>query len=259
MKHPLIYFLALIMLLACGRSSDNTQNAPALENIAPSGKSANTDLPRKLIRNGSITFNTNNTDESYRFIVAAVDRNKGYIASERTYNSDNLKGYNLTVRVPAANFDKLVSEIVSSGNVKELEEKTTAIDDVTEEFIDVESRLKIKKESELRLLDLLKQAKNVSEIVAINEQLTNLRADIESIEGRLKYLENQVSYSTLEINIHQKTRMSGRFFSEISTGFSEGWQIFLQLLSLLSYLWVIILVVVIAWRLGLYFRRRKRQ
>lgn len=258
MKHPLIYSLAFLLLMACG-PSDNREYAPALQENVPTAKENTSEMPRKLIRNGSISFTTDDINESYKFITGVVGKYKGYISSEQTYNYDKSSGYTITARVPAENFDKLLAEIANSTNIKELEEKSISISDVTEEFIDVEARLKVKKESEQRLLDLLKQAKNVSEIAAINEQLTNMRADIESIEGRLKYLDNQVNYSTLEIRFSKKTRISGRFYSEISNGFGEGWQIFLGLISLLSYLWVIILVIILIWRLVVFYRRRKRK
>ncbi len=215
-------------------------------------------MPRKLIRNGSIRFISDDVSATYSNVAGSVKKFEGYIADERTYNSDASSGYDLTIRVPSGNFDKLINEILSGKNVKKLEEKSTGINDVTEEFIDVEARLKIKKESELKLLELLKQAKNVSEIIAINEQLTNLRADIESTEGRLKYLENQVSFSTLQVNFYTEAKYSSHFFSEISDGFSRGWQIFLQLLTLISYLWVIILAGIIIWISVRWYRRRKR-
>lgn len=255
-----LFSVIIILFISCSRSSDELEyvaSTNVLAEVVPS-KGSNEDIPRKLIKNGSIRFQTDDTGESYRFILGAVKRAEGYISDERTYNYNSSNGYELTIRVPADKFDKLLADIIASENIRKLEEKSTTIQDVTEEFIDVQARLKIKKESELRLLELLKQAKNVTDIVKINEQLTNLRADIESIEGRLRYLENQVSLSTLNVNFYKKTKYSGRFFDEISTGFAEGWQIFLHLLTLLSYLWVIIIVLIIIWRVIAYVRRKRR-
>ena len=70
--------------------------------------------------------------------------------------------------------------------------------DVTEEYIDITARLKTKKELEARYLELLKKANKVEEIVSIEKEIGNLRSDIESIEGRLRYINNAVAYSTLD-------------------------------------------------------------
>lgn len=259
-KQILLYSTILLLLMGCGPSgSKNEYEAPAIQSeMAAPSKERTAAYPRKLIKNGSVRFKTDDIGESYRTITNAVRKYEGYIADERSYDYKTSTGIDLTIRVPADKFDNLLSEIITGENVKKIEEKSTSINDVTEEFIDIEARLKVKKESELKLLELLKQSKSVSDIVSINEQLTNLRADIESIEGRLKYLENQVNFSTLTVNFHKETKVSGRFLSELATGFSEGWQIFLRLLTLLSYLWVIIVFIIIAWRLALYIRRRRR-
>lgn len=259
-RHIFLYSCILVLLISCSHQADNREySAPAYqaEELAPSKENAPA-MPRKIIRNGSVRFKTDDTGESYHHITSSVKKFGGYIADERTYDYKTSVGFELTIRVPSEKFDNLLTEITTNENVKKLEEKSTSINDVTEEFIDIEARLKIKKESELKLIDLLKQSKSVSDIISINEQLTNLRSDIESIEGRLKYLENQVSYSTLSVNFYKETKFSSRFISEISNGFSEGWQIFLRLVTLISYLWVIIVIIFIGWRLALYIRKRRR-
>ncbi|HLN73769.1 MAG TPA: DUF4349 domain-containing protein [Prolixibacteraceae bacterium] len=259
-KSAFLYCCILILLWGCGPSSENRDYAagPVLTDkvVATEGAKA-VKMPRKLIKNGSIRFRTDDTEATYDFVVKAIKKYDGYIADERAFNYKNSTGHEMTIRVPADNFDNLRAAILMSENIKKIEEKSTSITDVTEEFIDIEARLKVKKESEMKLLDLLKTSKNLTDVLKINEQLTNLRADIESIEGRLKLLENQVSFSTLNVSFSKGTKYSNRFTNEISEGFSEGWQIFLRLLTLLSYLWVIILAGLMFWWFIRYIRKRR--
>jgi len=69
----------------------------------------------------------------------------------------------LTIKVPSDKFDSLLNYIIDNANIRSLETKSVQIKDVTEEFIDIEARLKIKKESHQKLSELLKQAKNLTE------------------------------------------------------------------------------------------------
>ena len=122
------------------------------------------------------------------------------------------------------------------------------------------TRLKIKKETEQKLFELLQQTKNITDILAVQKQLTDLQADIESIEGNLKYLTNQVEYSTIHLTFYEKIKLSRRFFSEIYDGLKGGWQVFLYVLTGISYLWVIILIIfLILFGNKLYKKRRSKK
>ena len=95
------------------------------------------------------------------------------------------------IRVPADRFDELL--LIIEPLASKIESKNINTQDVTEEFIDVETRLKTKKELETRYLEILKQAKTVTDIISIESQIATVRSEIESMEGRINYLKNQVS------------------------------------------------------------------
>ena len=80
---------------------------------------------------------------------------------------------------------------------------------MTEEFVDLKARLKAKKELEDRYLQLLEQAKNVKEMLEIERELSNIREEIEAKEGRLQYLQNKVTLSTIYINFYKTTQSKG--------------------------------------------------
>ncbi len=247
------------LLIGCKSSSSEAPVSNELVNNQPATETIDKDL-RKIIKEADLRFRTKDNHETYSLIKNSLKGFGAYISEENTFNYSNRTGFDITIRVPAERFDSLLDFIVTHANIKELDNKSTQLKDVTEEFIDIQARIKIKKESEQKLADLLKQAKNLSETLEIQKQLTDLRADIESIEGRLKYLTDQVNYSTIRISFYENIKYSKRFFGDFWDALKDGWQVFLHLITLLTYLWVVILVfILIRWGYKYYKREAKNK
>jgi len=246
MKKTLCFVLLSIFLFGCGAKHERTA-VGAISALAVKEKSIE-DIginDRKLIKDGNLRFQTNDIEKANALIKSSVNKFGGYISEESNYNNNTEVGYDLTIRVPALKYDSLMNFILKNVKIKELNNKSTKINDVTEEFIDIQARLKIKKESEQKLTDLLKQAKNLTEVLEIQKQLTDLRADIDSTEGRMKFLAAQVDYSTINVSFYEKISYSNRFFGDFWSAIKDGWQVFLHVVTLLTYLWVVILVIVL--------------
>jgi len=129
---------------------------------------------------------------------------------------------------------------------------------VTEQFIDVEARLKTKKELEIRYKEILKQAKTVQDIVSIESQIASVRSEIESMEGRLNYLKNQVAFSTLNVTYYETIGTDFGFASKFIESLKGGWDNLLAFIIFMINLWPFVLglsiVVVWIWR-----KRMKRK
>lgn len=270
MKKLLYFMLLVVFLTGCNKASkeavvlsDLAVNAES--SMVPSMKSSGGGTiqevvdtsNRKLIKDGSLEFQTNDVENAGNSIKSTLNKFGAYITSESSFNNNSRIGYNMTIRVPADNFDDLMGEILKGSDIKKVTSKSTQITDVTEEFIDVEARMKIKKETEKKMLELMVKAKNLTETLEVQRQLTELRAEIESIEGRLKYLNNQVNYSTLNVSFYETNRANGNFSGNIWEAFKNGWSIFLQLITLLAHIWVVILFVVLTVVGIKIFKRRK--
>lgn len=255
MKRLLYLWVLTVLLTGCSGSKNEVTDSMELVNNQPATEKIDKDS-RKLIKEANLRFRTNDIQQSYSSINSSLKKYGAYISEENTFNSNSRTGVDLIIRVPSDRFDSLLNSIVANVNIRELENKSTEIIDVTEEFIDIQARIKIKKESEQQLTDLLRQSKNLSETLEIQKQLTDLRADIESIEGRLKYLAAQVDYSTLKVSFYEHIQYSERFFSDFWDALRDGWQVFLHIITLLTYLWVVILVFfMVRWGYKRYNRR----
>jgi len=176
---------------------------------------------RKIIKEGSISFETNNILEARKKIDKVVKELGAYVSADTENKYPEKIQQNMTIRVPFADFDNLLNKIVSG--VEHLDSKDINATDVTEEFLDVQTRIKTKKELEARYLQILTKANSVSDIMEVERQIAVLREEIESAEGRLKFLENRTSLSTLHITFYEYHESEKGFGSEFSRGFVNGW------------------------------------
>jgi hypothetical protein len=265
MKSYLILVLA-VTFLSCndGRNSmrvesDQQANYKEVAMMAPAqeSESGNTmTIDRKLIRNGHLEFKTDDVKKVKVEIEKISKELNGYISDETENNYDARVQYNQTIRVPTDQFDALIASIEKLAD--KVENKGINTQDVTEEFIDVEARLKTKKELEARYSEILKQAKTVSDIISIESQIANVRAEIESMTGRLNYLKNQVSFSTLNVSYYQVLGTDFGFASKFVQSLKDGWDNLLSFLIGMVSFWPFVLggAIIIFWWIK---RRRAKQ
>jgi hypothetical protein len=212
---------------------------------------------RKIIKSGTITFKTEDVNKTKFVIVQTVQELNGYIESDNAYVNDDKFTHNLTIRVPAEKFDLLLTQI--SETIDNLENKNIGLSDVTEEYIDVEARINVKKELQNRYIALLKQTIKVDEILNIEKEIGALQEEIESVEGRMKYLKDKVAFSELTVNYYQNLSAKINFFSNFGDGVKKGWGFFLWFLIGVSRLWVFILLAIITIYLVRVLKKRRKR
>lgn len=215
---------------------------------------------QKLIKNGSISFETKSIKDTKAFLQKTILKYKGYISNENIQDYRTNPTEVLVVRVPNTDFDNLINEI--GQQVGEFDSKQISIEDVTAEFVDIEARLKNKKQLEGKYQELLSKASNMADILKIEKEISLIREDIEATEGRLRYLSNQVGYSTLNITYYEKKATAGFHFGDkLGDAVTDGGMGFLWFLIGLTHLWPMLLIGAIIWYsvYKLIKRRRNRQ
>jgi hypothetical protein len=201
---------------------------------------------QKLIKNGSISFETRNLKDTKAFLQKTVSAYKGYISNEQIQDYKINPTEIITVRVPNAGFDKLINDIGSQ--VGEFDSKQISIEDVTAEFIDIEARLKNKKQLEGKYQELLARANNMADILKIEKEISIIREDIESTEGRLRYLSNQVGFSTLTITYYEHKATAGfHFGGKMGDALADGGMGFLWFTIGLTRLWPLWFIAALVW------------
>lgn len=213
-------------------------------------------LQPKLIKTGNLSLLVGDIKESRKKVGQIVDNLNGYIARENLNDYETGLNISATVRVPAHHFDTLL--VLLEGIAKKTENKTVNTEDVTEEFVDTEARLKTKKELEARYKEILKQARTVDEILSVERNLNEVRSEIESMEGRLKYLSNQVGYSTLNLNFYQTISTDYGFGGRFADGLISGWTNLLAFFIGLANVWPFLILLTGGVWLFVRWRRNRK-
>jgi Domain of unknown function (DUF4349) len=195
-------------------------------------------VPKKIIHTADIRFKVDDLKKAESSIKARVQAMGGYISNtNQNRQSSNLEN-SWTVRIPAEKFEVFLGDVEKESVYTE--SKNVSAEDVTAEYVDNELRIKSKKKVFERYLELLKQAKTVQDIMAVEEQIRVIREEIEAKEGRQKYLNDQVAYSTVTLNFYQETESSSApeqpFYVKIWKNFVEGWNSFFAMIIGLFYL-----------------------
>lgn len=249
-----------LIVFGCNQKTEMADMAMYESELAPpppATRQTNVEnIERKLIKEGTVEFETNDLKLTRKTVFTAVDKFKAYVSSDQEYNAPGRKSNTIVIRVPANNFDNFLKE--ATLGVERFDSKEINVKDVTEEFLDVQARLKTKKELEKRYLDLLKQAKNVTDILEIEKQIGQLRAEIESIEGRLNYLQNRVSFSTLTMTFYESLPNQTEFGQKFKHGLRNGWENLIWFLVALVNIWPFI-IVALGFIIGIQMYRKNKK
>lgn len=215
-------------------------------------------MEKKLIKNGEVGFQVNSLSATKQKIESALKTKGGYISKENSYDYSNNPTEELIARVPAREFDSFLAEVLNG--VEKIDYKRVDIEDVTEQFVDIEARLKSKRQLEAKYAELLTKASTMDDILRIQKEMEIIREDIESAEGRLKYLNNQVGYSTLKITYYEHKLSSGFNFSgKMGNALKDGSTGFLWFLIFMVQLWPLWLMAGLIWWFIIWLIRRNRK
>ena len=256
----LIYAVYMIFFLfGCSDSGSGSyaENAVTTEAAVDAVKTVEADKPttnQMLIKRGNLSFQTPNVDDKHVEILQLVKKFEGYIANENSYSTGDRRTFNTEIRLPKQHFDSFVNEL--SKGISHFDHKEISVEDVTEEFVDIQARLKTKKELEARYLELLSQARNVTEMLEIEKQIGELQADIESIEGRIKYLSQQVDYATLNLSYYEQTAVGNQFGQQFINGFRNGWNNLIWFFVGVVNIWPFIVIFSVFLWLFIRWRRK---
>lgn len=171
------------------------------------GKTVSNDLYAQLpdvtktIKSGSleIEIKKGEYEQAYGRISSIANSCGGYISDSHSESSKGrLSGGTITIRVPAQKFFSAMEQLKELGKVTSISENAQ---DVTEEYVDLESRLRNLRAQESVYISLMAKAKTIEESVTIQRELANLQGQIEQILGRKNYLDNRIEFSTIQVNL----------------------------------------------------------
>ncbi len=168
-------------------------------------------IDRKIIRNGELTLETDSPTEGLRKITAAAESHGGFVVTSEFKQNPVAAGAKpsqtviVIARVPATRFASALDQIRNAGE-RVIQERVSG-QDVSEEYLDLEARIRTKKALEAQFLEIMKQARKVEDALEVQRELADVRTEIEGFEGRRRFLENQAALSTITTTLQMPQPM----------------------------------------------------
>ncbi|NII26861.1 DUF4349 domain-containing protein [Pseudoflavitalea sp. X16] len=223
----------------------------------------NPDWDKKIIKNATLSVEVKDYTRFNELVRAAVKQSGGYIAQEEQNESDYKIENAVTIKVPVDQFDNAVAAL-TPGKEKVLIRKITS-QDVTGEVVDTRSRLEAKRQVRLRYLDLLKQAKNMEEILQVQNEINDLQEHMEAAAGRINYLSHAAAFSTIQLSYFQVLNPQAKdistppgFGKKVLLALGAGLEWVGELIILLLTLWPVWIALLTGWWLFRRYRPAKR-
>jgi hypothetical protein len=246
----LFFCTASLLLGACSTSPEATVNELAVQQdtvrtpaTADQAKPANQE---HVIRQAEVKFQVKDLAESTHRVENVVEELGATLANTTQHQDGDNSTTDFVIRVQPENFKPLLRQLQKES--VHLDVRTITSENVGMEYVDLQARKKAKLAVEQRFLGLLKEAKTIPQILEVEGQLKAIREEIESAEARLRYLQNQTSFSTIRLSMYQVIPVTvpegPSFGTRLVEAMSTGWELWLSLVVGLFYIWP-------AWLVGI--------
>lgn len=246
-------------------------------------------ISKKIIKTADVKYKVKNVKASTKDVHKLIEKLGGYISQEDFKTEDVATveqevigdsmvkkveyriSNQIVIRIPTKNFEKFLN--ITGKNAVSVDYKNVKAMDVTEKYVDLSTRLQTKKTIEKRYIDILRnKAKTMHDVLEAEEKIRMLREEIEAVEGKLKYLSNQVKFSTINLNLYQESlfRMEKSayyehqgdvvsFWDELGDSFSSGWDLILDFILGFVHIWPfsIPITIVVIWAIRKFKHRKK--
>lgn len=167
----------------------------------------NQNLDQKVIKTANLDVQVDNVVEKIAKIQLLAESHNGFVQNSNV--SEDTRGAKfgyITLRVPEADYQATLSDIRALS--LKINSETTSGQDVTQQYVDLQTNLTHLKAVEAQYLDLLTKAKTVDEILKVQEQLNNTQGQIQNLEGQIKYMANQTSYATISVSLTEQAKIT---------------------------------------------------
>ena len=256
--------------MAEGRSAEMADESEAAPAAGANGMATAEAAPadRKVIKTAQVDLEVREIEAAQKQILDLVDRRNGFVSSMNVNNYDTGRQASIVARVPSDYFGEIYEAVKALGKVTR---DQLGGQDVTEEYMDLERRIVNLQAQEARVREMFEDARTIEDLLQIEQRLTEVRTQIEQHQGRLRYLKDQVGFSTLTISLYEP----GQAPIEAPDGWELGYHLRGAWLALVrafrgvvyaiiwivvtgSVIWVPLLIVILLLRRWAIRRRAER-
>lgn len=184
--------------MAPGALADSAQSSTITETAVTT--------ERKIVKTAALSIKTKNYDTLLADIRQKIDKYGGYIEQSQEYNYDNSSNRyaNMDVKIPADKLEIFIEELSSIGTITS---KTVSSDDITDSYIDIESRINALETEEKTLLGILEKAESLADVIELQKRLSTVRADLEGMKAKKQSYDGMVAYSGVSLDIREVERV----------------------------------------------------
>jgi len=223
-------------------------------------------ISTKLIKNASIQIEVKKGEFERKFfeIASLAEQNNGYVSNSQSYSDSEGKMTSgiITIRIDKNNFDAVLNKLKKMGTVLNV---SINVQDVTQEYVDNESRLRNLEAQQTRLLALMEKSATVKDSIEVQRELSNIEGQIEVIKGRQNYLDNLIAFSTIDVYLAEPQPITepsdGGFIGAIKRGARGALTVLrgltMVLIAMSPILVIAAIILIIIWQ-SLRARNRRR-
>jgi len=247
-------------------TNDSADGARESAGAAPPQAAQIADWDRRIVRTAELTLTVQNVEQAIAAVRDIATAQGGQILTSSTSYNGDYQSAMLTIEVPSDRFDPTMSALRGLPLVERVDHETTSSQDVTEEYVDLQARLRNAEATEQRLLSLQGQATRLEDILALEREIARVRGEIEQMKGRLNYLERRTSFSRIDLQLLPVGAGAGRAAHEFDFVLvvREAWDASMRFAGQVAT--VGLTVVVFLWWLwplvaagAVYYARRARR
>jgi hypothetical protein len=191
---------------AATRAAEPTKPAARASDATPESSASNAQIAaaqaqRKIIKNANFHLLVENADVATDRLTGIAGDFRGYIISSRTFYENGLKAATVTFAVPVDRFEETLRRV--RGIAIKVEQESASGQDVTDQYIDLESQVRNLEATADRIREFLKKAQTVEEALKVNQQLSQVEKEIETLKGKLNYLGDRSAFSTVTVEVRE--------------------------------------------------------
>jgi hypothetical protein len=222
---------------------------------------------RKLIRDTNALLEVKAVDQALAALRTLAEKSGGYVTSEQRSRDERGVGRGMLVaRVPSGTLDSLTSALKSVGTVLRFQ---VSANDISEEYFNLELRLRNQRQLEGRLLELLNRPGNrLSDLLETERELARVRSEIDQLEGRQRFWDNRVSLSTVTVEVHEPrpavAGAQGGAWAALKKSFSDAADNFVLAVAGIiaatgALIPIVVVLAVVLYGLGRWWKWRRRR
>jgi hypothetical protein len=225
------------------------QAGPGGGPTAPNEQPATTTQDRKIVQTAALRLQVKEVGGSFEEVGRIAAGAGGFVASSNFSYVGEQQVASVTIRVPSARYQEVLGQLRALS--KKVDGETSNASDITEEYSDYSARLRNLEATEAQLVQFLGQAKNIGEVLQVQDRLNSVRSEIERVKGRIALLDKLSDMATITTHLRPVGTAAGTDTGGTNLGskVSEAWQASLDFLAAIA--GVVITVIVFGWWLPL--------